>query len=83
MKRNEKGQFAPKCGTSVIDAVLQVYDQMDTTFHGVILIERVRVIIGRFLCYDGSILRDLRRLREDGKINYRVKNTELSIYEKL
>jgi hypothetical protein len=32
---------------------------------------------------DGTILRRLRELRAEGVINYRVKNNELSIYEKI
>lgn len=33
-------------------------------------------------CMDGTILRRLRELKADGELNYRIKNSELSIYEK-
>lgn len=83
MRRNEKGRFAPKCELSVYDATLQVYDTMPAIFHGIIFMEKVRFLLGRPMCMDGTIFRRLRELKKDGKLNYRVKDSELSIYEKL
>lgn len=72
-----------KCELSVRQAVKLAYDEEPTVFHSVTFIMRVRFLLGRPACMDGSILRRLRSLRADGVINYRVKNNELSIYEKI
>ena len=72
-----------KSALSVIEAVQIAYDDSPNIFHSIIFIMKVRRLLNRPACMDGSILRRLRTLRADGKLNYRVKNSELSIYEKI
>lgn len=75
--------FRKKSELSVLQAVQIEYDRSETIFHSIIFLMNVRRLLNRPACMDGTILRRLRELRADGKLNYRVKNTELSIYEKL
>lgn len=72
-----------KCSLSVRQAVKLAYDEEQKVFHTVTFLIKVRLLLGRPACMDGTILRRLRELRADGVINYRVKNNELSIYEKI
>jgi len=79
-----------KSEISVYDATLQAWesftrpDELDGKIyvHGIILIAKVRVMTNRPALNDGTIFRELRYLRADGKLNYRVKSREISIYEK-
>jgi hypothetical protein len=80
-----------KSAISVYDATLQAWesfthpDELDGKIyvHGIILIAKVRAITHRQSLNDGTIFREVRYLRADGKLNYRVKSRELSIYEKI
>jgi hypothetical protein len=80
-----------KSEISVYDATLQAWesfthpDELDGKIyvHGIILIAKVRAMTNRPALNDGTIFRELRYLRADGKLNYRVKSRELSIYEKI
>ena len=72
-----------KCNLSIREAVKIAYDEEPKVFHTVTFLIKVRFLLGRPACMDTSILRRLRSLRADGVINYRVKNNELSIYEKI
>lgn len=72
-----------KSELSVREATKRVYDESPTIFHSVVFLLKVRQLLGRPACMDSSILRRLRELREDGELNYRIKNCELSIYEKI
>jgi hypothetical protein len=80
-----------KSEISVYDATLQAWesfthpDELDGKIyiHGIILIAKVRMMTNRPALNDGTIFRELRYLRADGKLNYRVKSRELSIYEKI
>lgn len=83
MKRDEKGRFLPKQEVSVKNAVRIVFEKSDTIFHGIIFVMEVRRMVRRDGLMDGSIFRELRYLKADGILNYRCKNSELSIYEKL
>ena len=47
------------------------------------LVNRVRSICERPALMDGTILRRLREVREDGRINYEVEDNQRSIYRKL
>ena len=59
------------------------YDNSPKTIHVIIFVMNVRIILGRPACMDGTILRKLRQLRENGEINYRCIDSEKGIYEKL
>lgn len=80
-----------KSEISVYDATLHAWDSFTRPddldgkiyVHGIILIAKVRAITNRPALNDGSIFRELRYLRADGKLNYKVKSRELSIYEKI
>lgn len=83
MNRNALGQFMPKTEISIKEGTLLAFNAQPKTFHGVTFIIDVRIIIGRPMCPDGSIFRELRYLRDDDKvINYRCKDREISLYEK-
>ena len=66
-----------------MEATKMAYDDSPDIIHSVIFVAKVRRILNRPSCMDGTILRRLRELRESGAINYRIKNAELSIYEKI
>ena len=83
MNRDKLGRFLPKQEISVKDAVQLAYDKCDTVFHGIIFVMDVRRMVHRDGLMDGTIFRELRYLKKEGVLNYRCKNTELSIYEKL
>ena len=83
MNRDKQGRFLPKQEIGVKDAVRIVYDKCDTVFHGIIFVMDVRRTVRRDGLMDGTIFRELRYLKKEGILNYRCKNAELSIYEKL
>ena len=72
-----------KSEISVYDATKLAYYQMDSIFHAIILVANVRILLHRPAVMDGSIMRRLRQLRLNGEINYRIRNNELAIYEKI
>lgn len=72
-----------KSELTVRQATKIVYDESPEIFHSVVFLLNVRRLLGRPSCMDGTILRRLRELREDGELNYRIKNNDLSIYQKL
>jgi hypothetical protein len=71
-----------KSAISVYDATLQAWesfthpDELDGKIyvHGIILIAKVRAMTNRPALNDGTIFREVRYLRADGKLNYRVKS---------
>jgi hypothetical protein len=72
-----------KSELTVRQATKIAYDESPEIFHSVVFLLNVRRLLGRPACMDGTILRRLRELREDGELNYRIKNNDLSIYQKL
>ena len=80
-----------KSEISVYDATLIAWNDINYPneldgkiyVHGLTLIGRTRAITHRPALNDGTIFRKLRKLRADGKLNYKVKNHQLSIYEKI
>jgi len=68
---------------SVYKIVKDVYDMMNNEFDSITLIRIVRYKSLRPDLYDGTILRELRQLREDGKINFTVIDRRKSKYKKL
>jgi len=71
-----------KSEITVQQAVRIVYNDMPARFHGIIFVERVRSMIGRPMCFDGTIFRKLRELKKLDGINYRIIDREISLYEK-
>ena len=68
---------------SVYDATHLVFNQQREFFPVMDLIRAVRRMTGREYLMDGTILRRLRELREDSKINYEVIDTQKAKYKKL
>lgn len=69
---------------SVYDATRLGFNQMrDETFPILELVNRVRSITGREYLMDGTILRRLRELREDGLIDYEVADKLKAKYRKI
>lgn len=67
--------------TTVKKAVVEAYAQMPNRFSALTLCLTVRRILNR-MTMDGTILRRLRELREDGDCPYRVSDPVNSIYTK-
>lgn len=72
-----------KSELSVLEATKLAYESQGEIFHAIIFIMDVRRLLNRPGCMDGTILRRLRSLRQNGVINYEVKDSELAIYKKL
>jgi hypothetical protein len=62
--------------------VEEVYNKMPNEFYGLDFLRKVRERSGRFYVFDDTILRYLRELREEGKINYKVIDQKRSKYKK-
>lgn len=67
---------------TVKNAVFSAWESSGRIVHAIILIETVRGITARPMLHDGTILRKLRELRSEGKLDYIVKSKQYSIYEK-
>lgn len=68
---------------TVYDAVLLAYNQIASkSFYVHAILNRVRSICERPELMDGTILRRLRELREDGKINFTCIDNHKAIYQK-
>jgi len=72
-----------KSEISVKDATLQTWNDSPDVIHMVIFYLNVRRLTTRPALPDGTISRRLRELRAEGKVNYEVINSELSIYQKI
>jgi len=72
-----------KSEISVKDATFQIWSESPSIIHMVIFYLNVRRLTTRPALPDGTISRRLRELRADGKVNYKVINPELSIYQKI
>ena len=68
---------------TVREATLLAFNQLRDTFPVLQLVRGVRHITGREYLMDGTILRRLRELRDDRKLNYEVMDRQLSRYRKL
>ena len=66
---------------TVRKAVQQAYDQMPKRFSSLSICMTARSILNK-MTMDGTILRRLRELREDGLASYKVVNSAKGIYEK-
>lgn len=75
---------AVKGRMSVRKATAVAYNNMKKEFHAPQLCETVRLLVGRPMLMDGTILRRLRELRNDEPETflYRVKDSEESLYQK-
>ena len=72
-----------KSPVSVRKAVEMAFEIQGNLFHAPQLCRAVRVITGRPLLMDGTILRRLREARADDlRYYYRVVNSETSLYRK-
>lgn len=72
-----------KSKISVRRAVEMAFEIQGNLFHAPQLCREVRVITGRPLLMDGTILRRLREARADDlRYYYRVANSETSLYRK-
>ena len=70
---------------TVKEAVLDAYKKMPKNFNGIELIKTTRKILHRASVYDGTIMRELRYLRDNPNctINYIVVDIHNSKYQKL
>ena len=68
---------------TVKDATHLAFNQQKQFFPILDLVRAVRAITGREYLMDGTILRRLRELREDGFVNYEVFDTQKAKYKKL
>lgn len=69
---------------TVYDAVHLAFNQIGSkSFPVQAIVNRTRSICERSELMDGTILRRLREVREDGRINYEVEDNQRSIYRKL
>ena len=65
------------------EVILSVFNYLPDNFDGIELVQKVRVILMRPKMYPETILRILRKLRQQNKINYICNNKGLSKYVKL
>lgn len=70
---------------TVKQAVAMAFNNMPETFDGISLITMTRAILARPACFDGTVLRRLREIRDENpkKYNYRVIDHDLSKYKKI
>jgi hypothetical protein len=80
-----KTMSAKKSPLSIRKATEQVFAEMPETFHAIFFCARVKVRTGRAALMDGTILRRLRKARNENseKFNYRCIDNEKSIYQKI
>ncbi len=67
----------------VWQATLLAYNQQKDFFNVLDLVRSVRLICGRPYLMDGTILRRLRELRDDERVNYEVSDRVHAKYKKL
>ena len=68
---------------TIREALMSVYDRLPyNEFNGMFIITRVRRILNKPYMYGDSILRELRRLRQEGIINYSVVSGKKSKFKK-
>jgi len=74
-----------KKSTSTIKAaVLQEFKMLPDNFRGHDLIKTVKIVTGRKYVYGDSVLRKLRVLKAEGKVNYELADAKCeSLYKKL
>lgn len=77
--------FKQKSLYTVRDAVAMAFENMPREFMSIHLSQMAKSIMARPMCMDGTIMRRLRELREDkpDRFNYRVKDIEKGLYEKV
>jgi len=68
---------------TIINTVNEVYQDLPETFHVWMLIRETRNKVNRPYLTDGTITRQLRRLRDRGVIKYEIKDRNRSIYKKI
>lgn len=67
---------------SVSKATLKAFEESEQVIYAPLFCSKVKSILGRPMCMDGTILRKLRELRAKGLVNYVCKNNQASIYYK-
>ncbi len=73
---NQKGTM------SVSKATLKAFEESENVIYAPLFCSKVKQILNRPMCMDGTILRKLRELRAKGLVNYTCSNSEASIYRK-
>ena len=73
---NQKGTM------SVSQATLKAFEESENVIYAPLFCSKVKQILNRPMCMDGTILRKLRELRNKGMLNYTCSNKEASIYRK-
>jgi hypothetical protein len=69
---------------TIKESVLQEFRFMPSTFRGYDLIRIVKVVTGRKYVYGDTVLRKLRKLKAEGKVNYELSSEKSeSLYHKL
>jgi hypothetical protein len=71
-----------KGNMSVLKAAEKAYSDMPTHFSGLELHKRAALYMGRPSVYPDTVLRALRELRQDGKIDFTCTDHTDSIYQK-
>ena len=80
----KKSDMKTKSNPTIKRAVLQVFPNLASNFRGHDLIKEVRIVTGRKHVYGDSVLRKLRVLKAEGKINYELAGPkDESLYKKL
>jgi hypothetical protein len=73
-----------KSAPTIKQAVFQEYKMLPDKFRGHDLIKEVRIVTGRKYVYGDSVLRKLRVLKAEGKVNYELAAEKReSLYHKL
>lgn len=69
---------------NITTAVKNVFDNMPDTFYAVTFIDRVR-LVSSTMAFDSSILRILRKVRQDNpkEYNWKCIDKEKAIYQKI
>ena len=79
---NNQNNSTMKGTMSVSKATLKAFEESEQVIYAPLFCSKVKQILGRPMCMDGTILRKLRELRAKGLVNYVCKNNEASIYRK-
>lgn len=69
---------------TVKQATALAFDSQPERFHAINLVQMARALMARPMCFDGTILRRLRELRDENptRYGYRVTDPDAGKYEK-
>ena len=78
-----KNAFKKKSDIGTLAATEAAFNLMPDTFSGLGLINKARRIMQRPSCYNDTIMRKLRLLRDMGRLDYECIDRGMSMYKKL